>query len=272
MSESFEVNGKYPLAQKQVEFYQKNGFVKLKEVLSAAEVAFYNDAITKAVQDLNKETRPFEERDTYAKAFLQITNIWQKYEHVKDLIFSPRLARIAAELMEIPSVRLYHDQALFKEAGGGFTPWHADQYYWPLETDRSITAWIPLQETSLKMGALEFSAGSQNLLAGRDFAIGDDSEKVVNEALKVAGYHSVVEPFDLGEVSFHAGWTFHRASPNQTTETRKVMCIIYMDANMKLKKPVNGHQQLDWEGWCPGVQIGEVINSPINPILFDETV
>ena len=58
-------------------------------------------------------------------------------------------------------VRMYHDQALYKEAGGGITPWHADQYYWPLETDKTITAWIPLQATPLEMGPLEFSAGSQ---------------------------------------------------------------------------------------------------------------
>ena len=38
------------------------------------------------------------------------------------------------------SVRLYHDQALFKEAGGGITPWHQDQHYWPLDTDRTITS------------------------------------------------------------------------------------------------------------------------------------
>ena len=39
---------------------------------------------------------------------------------------------IATELMQTDGARLYHDQALFKEAGGGITPWHADQYYWPL--------------------------------------------------------------------------------------------------------------------------------------------
>ena len=65
--------------------------------------------------------------------------------------------------MEVEGVRLYHDQALFKEAEGGITPWHADQYYWPLSTSKTITDLIPLQATPLEMGPLEFSAGSQQV-------------------------------------------------------------------------------------------------------------
>ena len=42
-------------------------------------------------------------------------------------------------------VRLYADQALYKEPFGGYTPWHCDAFYWPLATDKAITAWIPLQ-------------------------------------------------------------------------------------------------------------------------------
>ena len=46
--------------------------------------------------------------------------------------------------MEVEGVRMYHDQASYKEAYGGITPWHADQYYSSLDKDRTITAWIPL--------------------------------------------------------------------------------------------------------------------------------
>jgi hypothetical protein len=98
------------------------------------------------------------------------------------LIFSKRLAKIAADLMQVDGVRLYHDQALFKEAGGGITPWHADQHYWPLSTDKTITAWIPLQATPLEMGPLEFSAGSHVIQEGRELSISDDSEQQIEKA------------------------------------------------------------------------------------------
>lgn len=39
---------------------------------------------------------------------------------------------------------MYHDQALFKEPGGGPTPWHQDRFYSPLTTENTVTMWMPL--------------------------------------------------------------------------------------------------------------------------------
>ena len=152
----------YPLTKEQIEFYQKNRFIKLKQVLNEETLAFYNKVITERVNQMNTETAKLEERSTYGKAFLQLFNLWREDEVVKEFIFSKRLAKIAADLMQTNGVRIYHDQALFKEGGGGITPWHADQFYWPLDTDKTVTAWMPLQATPLELGPLEFSAGSQD--------------------------------------------------------------------------------------------------------------
>lgn len=46
------------------------------------------------------------------------------------------------------------------------------------------------------------------------------------------------------------------------------MTIIYMDDNMKLKKPENKGQENDWKTWCPGARIGEKIDTPLNPVLI----
>lgn len=262
LSESFS------LTQEHIDFFQKNKYIKLKHVLDAPTLSYFNAVISKKVDELKQENLPLEARSTYGKAFLQLFNLYQTDDAIKSLVFSKRLAGIAANLLQIDSVRLYHDQALFKEAGGGITPWHADQYYWPLETDKTITAWIPLQATPLEMGPLEFSAGSHEIVEGRDLSISDESETAIQKRLKVTDFKHVIEPFDAGEISFHSGWVFHRAGANTTDEMRKVMTIIYMDSTMRLKKPVNEGQTADWHKWCPGVEIGEVINSPINPILY----
>jgi ectoine hydroxylase-related dioxygenase (phytanoyl-CoA dioxygenase family) len=258
----------YILTNEQIQFYQKNRFIKLKQVFDEETLLFFNDAISKRVDLMNHESKPLEQRNTYGKAFLQLFNLWTEDEVVKALIFSKRLARIATDLMQVKGVRIYHDQALFKEGGGGITPWHADQYYWPLETDKTVTAWIPLQETPLELGPLEFSAGSHQIIEGRDLEIGDESEAVIQKKLKVTSFEHVIEAFDLGEVSFHSGWVFHRAGANSTNEMRKVMTVIYMDKNMVLKNPDNKNQINDWHTWCPGSTIGEVINTPLNPILY----
>ncbi|MEO1652475.1 MAG: phytanoyl-CoA dioxygenase, partial [Bacteroidota bacterium] len=65
----------------------------------------------------------------------------------------------------------------------------------------------------------------------------------------------------------HSGWVFHRAGANQSDQVRKVMTVIYMDKNMTLKEPENEGQINDWQTWCPGAKVGEIVNTPLNPIL-----
>lgn len=258
----------YQLTDEQIAFYQENRYIKLKQVFDEATISFFNEAISKRVELMKNEDKPLEERSTYGKAFLQLFNLWREDEVVKEFIFSNRLAKIAADLMQTAGVRIYHDQALFKEGGGGITPWHADQYYWPLETDKTVTAWIPLQATPLELGPLEFSAGSHQIVEGRDLEISDESEAVIQQKLKVTDFKHVIEAFDLGEVSFHSGWVFHRAGANSTNQMRKVMTVIYMDKDMVLKNPDNKNQVNDWNTWCPGAKVGEVINTPMNPVIY----
>ena len=258
----------FTLSPGQVSSFQENGFIKLKNVLSPEVIHYMNETISEEVVRLNTQHLPMEERDTYGKAFLQIMNIWTKSPIVKEIVFSKRLAKIAADLMEVDGVRMYHDQALFKEPGGGHTPWHADQYYWPLASDNTVTAWIPLQETGLELGPVEFSAGSQQLQEGRTLKISDDSEVLIQKKLTLHDFKKVVEPFDVGEVSFHSGWVFHRAGANNTSQMRKVMTIIYMEKDMRLKEPINENQQNDWDTWCPGAKVDEVIDTALNPVLY----
>ena len=269
MSLFTELNQPLKLTSEHKSFYEKYRYIKLKGVFGPEIIAAFNKIISNKVAEMNREDRPIEDRDTYGKAFLQLFNLWRTDDDIKKLVLCRRLGQIASELMRVDGVRLYHDQALFKEAGGGITPWHADQYYWPLETDKTVTAWIPLQSTALEMGPLEFSAGSHCIQDGRNLSISDQSEEYMEKRLRVTDFEHIVEPFDLGEVSFHSGWVFHRAGANTTKDTRKVMTIIYMDKDMRLKKPENDGQLNDWKTWCPGTKVGEVIQSYLNPMIYE---
>lgn len=73
-------------------------------------------------------------------------------------------------------------------------------------------------------------------------------------------------PFDLGEVSFHSGWLFHRVGANTSSRPREVMTIIYMDEDMRL---LETHRS-DWNSWCHGARVGEVIDTPTNPVLYSQ--
>ncbi len=255
------------LSPDQVAFYRENGYIKLDGLLSPESLASYRGEIGRMVHERRLQAPPLEQRSTYDQAFLQITNLWTRSALVREFVFGQRLARLAAELMGCRGVRLYHDQALFKEPGGGFTPWHADQFYWPVSNDNTITAWIPLVDVPPEMGPLAFAPKSHRLQSGRDLAISDESELTLKERLSAFGCDE--QPFRLGDVSFHSGWTFHRAGPNRTERMREVFTIIYMDIDMRLAAPKNNNQIADWQAWCPEVKPGEVMDAPLTPVLYE---
>jgi len=265
---ALDIDSPYPLTAEQIARYRRDGFIKLKNVLSPEVLAHYGKTITAEVIRLNTMKVPMEQRDTYNKAFLQVGNIWTENATVKEFCWSQRLARIAAELMGVTGVRMYHDQALYKEPGGGITPWHADQYYWPLATDRSVTAWIPLQATPMELGPLAFAVGSQKFEGGRDLVISDESEARIGRSMKEQNYPTDNAPFDLGEVSFHSGWTFHRAGPNTSDRPRAVMTIIYMDQGMRLAEPTTRAREHDRDKFAPGIAVGAVMDGPMTPVIY----
>jgi len=265
---TLDIDSEFKITPEQIARFQRDGYIKLKDVLSAEVLDYYGREITRQVLLLNKEYKPLEQRSTYGKAFLQIMNLWTKSDVVREFVFGKKLARIAADLLQVRGVRMYHDQALYKEAGGGYTPWHVDQFYWPLSNEKTVTAWIPLHAVPLENGPLMFSVGSQQIKIGRELAISDESEKKIDETLKLSNLPQDETPYDLGEVSFHLGFTFHRAGPNKLNKAREVMTIIYMDQDMRLVQPKNQNQESDWNNWMPGAKVGEVIDSPLNPVLY----
>ncbi len=263
-----ELDTPYSVSTEAIAFYQKNGYIKLKQVLSPDVLTYYGAVITELVFRLNTLDKPMSERTTYERAFLQIMNLWRQDEQAKEFVFSKRLARIATDLMGVEGVRIYHDQALYKEPSGGITPWHADQFYWPLSSNKTTTVWIPLQDTPMELGPLAFAEGSQGVEIGRDLEISDESEQILTDALNNENFPLNDTPFDLGEISYHSGWTFHRAGPNVSDRPRGVMTVIYMDKDQTVMQPRNSYQVADHTMWLASVPIGSKPQDELNPVLF----
>lgn len=258
----------YPLTSEQIAAYQRDGHVLLRAVVSPAEIAAWRPVIARAVQDFNTERRDLSERDTYARAFLQITNLWRRSDDVACFTLGRRFGRIAAELMQAGGARLYHDQALFKEPGGGNTPWHQDQYYWPLDGVRTITMWMPLVDVPVEMGALTFASTSQREGFLGHTKISDESEQRFSELVSERGYPVVNEAMKAGDATFHSGWTLHCAPGNQTGSMREVMTIIFFEDGARISVPDNPNRQDDLAAWFPGLRPGDAAASPINPLIY----
>jgi hypothetical protein len=271
-SELPDLDAPYLVAPDAAVTFAKDGHAMLPGLASASEVAAYRESLERAAADGTIEHRPLGERDTYSAAFLQSFNLWRADEAVRRFVFAPRFAKAAADLLGVQGVRLYHDQALFKEPGGGHTPWHQDQFYWPLDTEKTITMWMPLADLDPQVGSMTFITASHTSGKLRGHAISDESERdyeqlVRSEQLPEHTYGAI----HAGDATFHGGWTLHRADANPTDRMRPVMTIIYFADGTRVSEPDSIYQKFDLSVWLPGMNVGDRAASPINPLLWPVT-
>jgi ectoine hydroxylase-related dioxygenase (phytanoyl-CoA dioxygenase family) len=264
-----ELCDEYPLTDEQKNDYRKNGHILLRGVAKADEVAAYRPILSGLVHRLNNQTKPLHERDTYGKAFIQIGNLWEHSEAAKRFVMARRFAKIAADLMGVDGVRIYHDQALYKEPGGGHTPWHQDQIYWPLDTDHTITMWMPLVPVSEEMGSMTFASGTHTRGFISKQVISDESHRTLKEYIEKKGLETVnYGAMNAGDATFHAGWTLHSAPGNPTDRMREVMTIIYVADRTKVLEPDSNARRNDLNRWLPGLKPGDWVESPLNPLVY----
>ncbi len=257
-----------PVTATEVDQFATAGHMLLREVASEQEVAPYRDAIADVTHRLSQESRPLEERETYGKAFLQVINLWRQDPSVASFVHAQRFGGIAAQLLGVDRVRLYHDQALFKEPGGGRTPWHQDAMYWPLDGSKCLTMWMPLDDVTPDMGQVSFASGSHKSGPLSDITISDASDEFFEDLLSDGRYpQTTPEPMNAGDATFHSGWTVHRALPNTSDRMRPVMTIIWFADGLTVREPANPVQGEDLKSWLPGLKPGDPAVSDSNPII-----
>jgi len=264
-----EMLGTVTLPAAQVDEFDALGHTVVRGLASPAELAVFRPAIEDAVRRATTRARPLDERDTYGKAFLQVPNLCASDPVVRAFTFAARFARVAAELLRVDGVRLYHDQALFKEPGGGHTPWHQDQVYWPLDSDRSITMWMPLVDVPADVGSMTFVDGSHRHGDLGSWVIGDESEAGFDALVRDRGFATSTHgAMRAGDATFHTGWTLHRAGANQTALLRSVMTVIYVADGIRVGPVDSPARQLDQMFWLGGAEPGSLVDGAGNPLLW----
>ena len=261
-----EMAENYPLTNDQIFFFRKNGFIKLKKVFSPGAVLKLRAEL---INLLKKEFDVDPDKGAHDR-FLSLEMTWPKNALLRAYVLSPRLGQISANLLGVPSIRLYHDNVLAKQSGCGRTPWHFDDHHFPLDTNDVVTAWVPAQPTPIEMGPLSFAypLDVHKLVNNVSFEkTGAGYDRGVSEVFAKNGVRVNETPFELGEVSFHHNLNFHTASRNSTNLSRVVLAnTYYRDGARVINSPtmVSG----DWQKFMPNVKPGEVAASPLNPICW----
>lgn len=255
--------------------FRATGHCVVRALARPTEIRAVKPSIDAGTEARRWDRRPLEERDTYGRAFVQAGGLVGHDDLTRRFVLGRRFARVAARLLDVDGVRLYHDQALYKEPGGGFTPWHQDQVYWPLDTDRTVTMWMPLVDVPAEIGGMVFADGTHTMGNLSEEVIGDASQRFFDELIRERKLNlSTHGPFVAGDATFHTGWTLHSAPANDTSVMRSVMTVIYFADGACVTATDHPARELDRMLWLGGAPAGSLADSENNPLVwhrsFDE--
>ena len=244
--------------------FRRDGYVVVDGLIGGDELDRLAPAVAAAVARRKAaDTRSLGDKSRYEQSFLQCQNLWEDHPGVRPLTFHPRGGEASAALLGVDVVRLWHDQALFKEPGGRETDPHQDQPYWPIAEPRTVTAWIPLDGVTIEDGCMGYLPGSHAVGLRRfvDIFSGRPDDLLADPAL--AGREPVFVEVPRGSVAFHHGLTAHLAKPNDSDATREVHTVIYFRDGCT-RAPSRAHPAVD----RPGIAVGAPIASDVTPLAW----
>ncbi len=248
-----------------VQQFQRDGFVAIPNLINAQTLQQAREAIDAAVAERSDaDQRNLAEKNRYEQSFIQCMRLWEDYETVRPFTFHPKIAQAAAELLDVSAVRLWQDQALYKEPGGQPTTAHQDQSFWPIGNAPLVSAWVALSDTNRQNGAMAYVPGSHK--AGRlqvvDITHQSEPYDILTDPA-LAGQRPQLVEAKAGTVIFHHGYSVHLAGANNSDRVRRAMTMVYIaDGAIRLKDwPVFG---LDRDN----VAVGAVIEGPGLPIAW----
>ena len=254
------------LTPRLVDDFRRDGFVVVPDLLTADELTRFGAAVDEGVARRSRhDARTLAEKSQYEQSFTQCQNLWEDCPGVRPLTFHPAIAATAARLLGVDAVRLWHDQALYKEAGGRETDPHQDHPYWPIVETYTITAWIPFDGSTLGTGAMGYLPGSHRLGVRQfvDIFSGHGDDPLTgNDALQAIAPVFVEVP--AGSVAFHHGLTFHLAKSNLSPAVRRVHTAIYFAEGSTRGEGSYPHPAVE----RAGIALGAVIASDVTPLAW----
>lgn len=154
-----------------------------------------------------------------------------RVRELAELVRFPLVGATAAQLSGASTIRLWHDQLLYKpvDAPGvaGNVGWHTDRQYWQVCTsEQMLTAWVAFHDVDEGGGSVSFLDGSHTWdVEGLDFFSQDLAE--LEAKLAAQGNPLEVRHTRMvrGQVSFHHCRTVHGSGPNRGPQPRRSLAI-----------------------------------------------
>jgi len=259
------------LTTQQIQFYQENGFLAIEGFLDADELEHWRHVTDDAVRQRLEQRNGYNNQvdadadNYYAQVFVQCTRLADTHTGMAEIMLDPRLGEVAATLAGIDGIRIWHDQALFKQPYGNPTAWHLDDPYWSFSSRDAISIWVALDDATLANGCMWYLPGTHKTARYDNSGIGFNMADLFKIYPEWRDIEAVPVPVAAGSAVFHNGLTAHAAGANMTPRPRRAMTCGYMPDGATF----NGQRNVLPEEYFKSLQVGDVLNdNKQNPLVW----
>ncbi len=230
---------------RQVALFKDNGFLAVERLTSDEEIAWLRQIFEFTFDPANAGT-PFAPVDRSGnRAEGEASRLSQAFfpemhfPEILDSAFRRNARRFAAALLEVDEERLSSwGHMIRKPPGGREVPWHQDRAYWLPELDYlALGVWLPLQDVTVEMGAMQFIPGSHKAGLRRHRHQEDPIHNLLTVDEMVDRAAAVPCPLKAGGATFHHSGTLHFTASNTTEQYRLAFPMEFQLAPVRRSVP-----------------------------------
>lgn len=209
--------------------YEQDGVVRVRNFLSAAEVADVRHEIERYIRE-DLPNKPLDARTLEADE-KTVRNLWRLEQH------NPYLKRIAArsEILQLIAPLVHGEPVLvgvetFNKPAriGSPAPYHQDNAYFCQSPPDMLTVWIAIDEVTAENGPVYFIRGSHTsgVLPTRPSGVRGNSIGLADPAAipLTEQFCGLLQP---GDATIHHCNTIHHSGPNKTDRSRLGLLFVY---------------------------------------------
>jgi len=264
MESAIEASG---LSQEDVDRFQADGYLLVEDFFDYSELDGFAAAVDDAVAyRTSDDNRSLAEKNLYEQTFVQCMRLWEDRAAVTPFTFHPKLCAASAALLQTDCVRLWHDQALYKEPGGRKTDAHLDYPFWPVDRQDLVSVWIPFDDVRPGGGMMSYVQGSHRIGFTEFVDIGQlrgGEPRNLLEEPQVSALPLIPVAARKGSAIFHHACSIHAADANETDATRRVFTMAYMADGCRRSRG-DAYFSLDRDD----IGVGELIVGPGHPVAW----
>lgn len=217
------------LTPEQAAAFEEAGYTFPISALSSAEVADCQSALNRLLESGGSTLDP----GLRHKPHLRLK--W-----ASDLVHHPQILDAVEDVLG-PNLLVWRSSFFIKPPRDpGYIAWHQDAAYWALDSDRIVTAWLALTDSTPENGCVRMWGGSHRLMhLSHTIGFGGGNRLVRGQSLavNVPDEQATDIALERGEFSLHHYRLVHGSRGNQSDTCRVGLVIRYIATHVKARGP-----------------------------------